>query len=277
MTTMIEARQIAVAFEAKPVLHGVDFQVEAGKMVAILGPNGCGKSTLLKTLTGQLRPQQGQVSIHGQALSSLSRRQLAQWLAALPQSPQAPSDLTVRDLVEYGRFPHQAWWRGRSEEDKRQVDLALKQTGLETMAARVVSTLSGGERQRVWIAMALAQRPKVVLLDEPTTYLDISHQLEIMELLAGLNREHGLTVVMVLHDINHAAQYADQVVVMQHGQIVKHGTPQEVITPSTLREVFRVESDIQLAANGRPMALIRGLSRRATAGNFEENRGNGHD
>jgi len=258
--SIMKAEALSVNFDDKMVLKDLSLAIEEGKIISILGPNGSGKSTLLNVLSRNIKPNKGIVYLDGQNLAQLSGKKLAQQMAVLPQSPQAPSDLTVRDLVEFGRFPHQSWWRGKSEQDEACVSWALTQTGLTQMADRVVSTLSGGERQRVWIAMALAQKPEILLLDEPTTYLDICHQLEIMELLAAFNHEHKLTVVMVLHDINHAARYSDYVTVLQQGQIFAAGKPADVITEHTLREVFRVESEISFDSAGKPMVMIRGLT-----------------
>jgi iron complex transport system ATP-binding protein len=257
---ILKAEDLSLCFDEKKILKNLTIAVEEGKIVAILGPNGSGKSTLLKVLSRNIKPDKGIVYLDDKNLAQLSGKTIAQQMAVLPQSPQAPSDLTVRDLVEFGRFPHQSWWQGKSEQDEHCVSWALAETGLSKMADRVVSTLSGGERQRVWIAMALAQKPEILLLDEPTTYLDICHQLEIMELLAAFNGEHNLTVVMVLHDINHAARYSDYVVVLQRGQVFASGTPKDVITEHTLREVFGVESEIILDKTGKPVIIIRGLA-----------------
>jgi iron complex transport system ATP-binding protein len=256
---ILKADALSLRFDEKNVLENLTFAVEEGKIVSILGPNGSGKSTLLKVLSRNIKPDKGIVYLDDKNLAQLNGKTIAQQMAILPQSPQAPNDLTVRDLVEFGRFPYQSWWRGKSKQDESCVDWALTETGLVQMADRVVSTLSGGERQRVWIAMALAQRPEILLLDEPTTYLDICHQLEIMELLAAFNNEHNLTVVMVLHDINHAIRYSDYIVVLQQGQVFAAGTPEDVITEHTLREVFGVESEIILDKTGKPVIIIQGL------------------
>jgi len=244
--SIMKAEALAVSFDDKMVLKDLSLAIEEGKIISILGPNGSGKSTLLNVLSRNIKPNKGIVYLDGQNLAQLSGKRLAQQMAVLPQSPQAPSDLTVRDLVEFGRFPHQSWWRGKSEQDEACVSWALLQTGLTQMADRVVSTLSGGERQRVWIAMALAQKPEILLLDEPTTYLDICHQLEIMELLAAFNHEHKLTVVMVLHDINHAARFSHEIVAMKEGHIVALGSPQEMITPEVLKQVFCIDARVML-------------------------------
>ncbi len=259
---MMNTKNIAVGFDGKSVLESLTLEIEKGQIISILGPNGSGKSTLLKILSRNLKPDQGSVYLDGHNLAELSAKVVARKMAVLPQSPEAPKDLTVRDLVEYGRYPHQKWWQGRSGEDDECVNWALQQTGLEEMSGRIVSTLSGGERQRVWIAMALAQKPEVLLLDEPTTYLDICHQLEIMELLAEFNRVHQITVAMVLHDINHAARYSDSIVVLHQGKVFAVGRPEDVITPHTLRTVFGVESEITIDHLGKPVVVITGLTKK---------------
>lgn len=259
---MMNTKNIAVGFDGKSVLENLSLEIEKGQIISILGPNGSGKSTLLKILSRNLKPDKGSVYLDGHNLIELSAKVVARKMAVLPQSPEAPKDLTVRDLVEYGRYPHQKWWQGRSGEDDECVNWALQQTGLEEMSGRIVSTLSGGERQRVWIAMALAQKPEVLLLDEPTTYLDICHQLEIMELLAEFNRVHQITVAMVLHDINHAARYSDSIVVLHQGKVFAVGRPEDVITPHTLRTVFGVESEITIDHLGKPVVVITGLTKK---------------
>ena len=259
---MMNTKNIAVGFDGKSVLENLSLEIEKGQIISILGPNGSGKSTLLKILSRNLKPDKGSVYLDGHNLIELSAKVVARKMAVLPQSPEAPKDLTVRDLVEYGRYPHQKWWQGRSGEDDECVNWALQQTGLEEMSGRIVSTLSGGERQRVWIAMALAQKPEVLLLDEPTTYLDICHQLEIMELLAEFNRVHQITVAMVLHDINQAARYSDSIVVLHQGKVFAVGRPEDVITPHTLRAVFGVESEITIDHLGKPVVVITGLTKK---------------
>ena len=259
---IMRAENLSVDFSGKTVLKNLMIAIEQGQIVSIIGPNGSGKSTLLKALSRNLKPNGGNIYLEGSNLSALSAKYVARKMAVLPQSPQAPKDLTVRDLVEYGRYPHQSWWQGKSQQDDEYVDWALGQTGLRQMADRIVSTLSGGERQRVWIAMALAQKPEILLLDEPTTYLDICHQLEIMELLADFNRDHKITVAMVLHDINHAARYSDCIAVLHQGQVFAVGSPNEVITSHTLQEVFGVESIITQDKVGKPVVMITGLTKR---------------
>lgn len=242
MNAIIKAQNISVSINEKEIVHGISLDIPEGKVTAIIGPNGCGKSTTLKALS-RILPYKGSVTFKGQEMSTLSQREFAKCLAILTQSPQAPSDLTVNDLVEMGRFPHRGFLGRAGKDDKEHVEWALEQTGVKEMRYRLLNTLSGGERQRAWIAMALAQRPEVLLLDEPTTYLDICHQLEIMQLITRLNQELGLTVVMVVHDLNHAIMYADHVVVVKAGKLVTSGAPREIITADLLADVFRVKAD----------------------------------
>ena len=242
MSAIIKAQNICVSINDKEIVHNLSLEIPEGKVTAIIGPNGCGKSTTLKALS-RILPYKGSVTFKGNEMSALSQREFAKSLAILTQSPQAPSDLTVNDLVEMRRFPHRGFLGRGGKDDKEHVEWALAQTGVTAMRNRLLNTLSGGERQRAWIAMALAQRPEVLLLDEPTTYLDICHQLEIMQLIGRLNQELGLTVVMVVHDLNHAIMYADHVVVVKAGKLVTSGAPREIITADLLAEVFRVKAD----------------------------------
>ena len=242
MSAIIKAQNICVSINDKEIVHNLSLEIPEGKVTAIIGPNGCGKSTTLKALS-RILPYKGSVTFKGQEMSTLSQREFAKCLAILTQSPQAPSDLTVNDLVEMGRFPHRGFLGRGGKDDKEHVEWALAQTGVTAMRNRLLNTLSGGERQRAWIAMALAQRPEVLLLDEPTTYLDICHQLEIMQLIGRLNQELGLTVVMVVHDLNHAIMYADHVVVVKAGKLVTSGAPREIITADLLADVFKVKAD----------------------------------
>lgn len=242
MSAIIKAQNICVSINDKEIVHNLSLEIPEGKVTAIIGPNGCGKSTTLKALS-RILPYKGSVTFKGNEMSALSQREFAKSLAILTQSPQAPSDLTVNDLVEMGRFPHRGFLGRGGKDDKEHVEWALAQTGVTAMRNRLLNTLSGGERQRAWIAMALAQRPEVLLLDEPTTYLDICHQLEIMQLIGRLNQELGLTVVMVVHDLNHAIMYADHVVVVKAGKLVTSGAPREIITADLLADVFKVKAD----------------------------------
>lgn len=246
---IIQAKNITVSIAKKVIIKNLSLDIPEGKVTVIIGPNGCGKSTTLKAIS-RILPFEGSVTFKGKDIGQFSHREFARCLAILTQSPQAPTDLTVNDLVEMGRFPHRGFLGRGGADDAEHIEWALAQTNMTAMRHRLLHTLSGGERQRAWIAMALAQRPEVLLLDEPTTYLDICHQLEVMQLLARLNRELGLTVVMVLHDLNHAIQYADYAAVIKAGQLVASGEPKTIITKELLREVFRVKADEFTCTNG---------------------------
>ena len=249
------ARRLQAGYGGAPILNGVDFTVPPGAMTVLVGPNGCGKSTLLKVLARVLTPSGGEVRLDGVPIRSLPTRSVARKLALLPQGPVAPEGLTVRELVAQGRYPHLSFLRQWSAEDGRRVDEALALTGLEPLSERAVDSLSGGQRQRSWIAMVLAQDTDLILLDEPTTFLDLKAQIEVMTCLAGIARS-GRTLVLVLHELNLAAAFADHLVMMRAGRIVAEGTPAEVMTPGTLAEVFdlaaRVITD---PATGRPICL----------------------
>lgn len=249
MSNVLTVQQLSVAINKKEIVHNLNFAIPEGKITSIIGPNGCGKSTTLKAISRILKCT-GSIDFKGRDIHSLSQREFAQCLAILTQSPQAPSDLTVQDLVEMGRFPHRGFWGRGGKDDAQHIEWALEQTNMLGMRHRLLHTLSGGERQRAWIAMALAQRPQVLLLDEPTTYLDICHQLEVMQLLDKLNKELGLTVVMVIHDLNHAIQYSDFVVVIKEGRLVTSGAPKEIVTSQLLADVFRVKADEFACSNG---------------------------
>ena len=214
---MLEAEKLVFSASGRNIIEDLSLQVPAGDVLAIIGPNGAGKSTLLKMLTGQLTPSAGAVRLQGEAVNSLAPSAMAKVLAYVPQGPQAPPDILVRELVSYGRHPHRAWYMGSRAEDEEAVERALERTGLLDLAKRPVGLLSGGERQRAWLALALAQQPQVLLLDEPTTFLDVCHQFELLDLLQRLNEEDNLTVVLVLHEINHALRYAKRVAVVKDG------------------------------------------------------------
>lgn len=256
----IDVKSLNVQFVQKHVLKDINWQIPQGRITALVGPNGCGKSTLLKCVIGNLKPRSGHIAIKGQPLESYSSNALAHTVAFLPQSPEVPGDMTVEELVYCGRYPHQKWWRNSAKEDRIAVEAALGATKTLHLKDQVVQSLSGGERQRVWIAMALAQESDILLLDEPTTYLDINHQLEIMELLQRLNKEQQLTVVMVLHELNQAAEYAHEVGVIHNGRLKAVGTPAEVFTETLLRDVFAVNARIEEGEqSGAPYIKIKGL------------------
>ncbi|WJF91883.1 ABC transporter ATP-binding protein [Paraburkholderia bonniea] len=236
----LAARGLTVGYRDYVVLDGLEIALRAGCVTALCGPNGCGKSTLLRSLAGLQPLQAGSVTIAGVPLSAYRRRDLARTLTLLSQFNQIPAGLSVRELVAYGRYAHGGWLRGMSAADRLAVDEALAASGLSDDAEREITALSGGERQRAWIAMALAQQAPIVLLDEPTTYLDVHHQLEILSELRRLNRERGLTLVWVLHDLNQAAAFSDEIVLMRAGKIIAQGSPDAIINPEPLEATFGV-------------------------------------
>ncbi len=238
----LSARGLSLAYEGRTVVDGLDLDIPAGRVTAIVGPNACGKSTLLRGLSRLLPPASGTVLLDGADIHGLPTKQVAQRLGLLPQTPTAPDGITVADLVSRGRYPHQGWFRRWTAEDDEAVTEAMAATAIADLADRAVDELSGGQRQRVWIAMALAQRTDILLLDEPTTFLDISHQLEVLDLLLDLNAARGTTVVMVLHDLNLAARYAGHLIAMRSGAVVAAGDPTAVVTADLVRDVFGVES-----------------------------------
>jgi len=238
------ARGVQLAYDQRTVVHGVDLAVPTGQVTVIVGANGCGKSTLLRGLGRILRPSAGTVELDGTDLQRLRPRDVAAVLGLLPQQPIAPEGITVSDLVARGRHPHQGAFRRWSSTDADAVAAALALTDTHELAGRRVEELSGGQRQRVWVAMMLAQDPRIMLLDEPTTYLDIAHQVDLLDLLAELNATRGTTVVMVLHDLNLAARYAHHLVVMAEGRLLREGPPAEVLDVDCVREAFGLESRV---------------------------------
>jgi len=256
----LTAQAIDVCYEGRPALRQFSHSFAVGKITMILGPNGSGKSTLLKALARNLPLYDGKVLLGGEEIHRLPGKEVAKRMAYMAQSPAAPPDITVRELVEYGRYPYRSPWRGGSERDQQVVEAALRQTETAQMADRRVGTLSGGERQRVWLAMALAQEPDILLLDEPTTFLDVSHQFELLEHLKRLNRAKGMTVIVVLHDINQAARYGDEILVLQQGRLVRSGTARAVVTAELLAQVFGVRARVlEQAPEGQPVCLMEGL------------------
>ncbi|MEL0630443.1 ABC transporter ATP-binding protein [Psychromonas aquatilis] len=235
---ILEAQSVTLSYEQHIVAKDLSVDIPEGKFSVIVGPNGCGKSTLLRTLSRLLIPQSGQVLLSGQNIHEQSTRAVAKTLGLLPQSAIAPDGIKVIDLVSRGRFPHQKWFQPWSETDQKAVDMAMHATGIAEFAEINVDQLSGGQRQRVWVAMALAQETSLLLLDEPTTYLDIAHQIELMDLFQDLNRLQGNTLVAVLHDLNHACRYADHLIVMKAGTIIATGAPNEIVTEQLIEQVF---------------------------------------
>ncbi|MCR2826694.1 ABC transporter ATP-binding protein [Microbacterium sp. zg.Y909] len=255
----LTTESLTLGYGDRTVIEGLDLEVPPGRITAIVGANGCGKSTLLRALARLVAPQAGQVLLDGRSLRSRPTKEVARTLGLLPQSPVAPEGIAVADLVGRGRHPHQKLLSRWSERDYAVVAQALHDTGTTELADRPVDELSGGQRQRVWIAMALAQETDVLLLDEPTTFLDVSHQIEVLDLLTDLNRNNGTTIVMVLHDINLAARYADHVFAVRSGQVVASGAPADVITADLIRDVFALEAlVVPDPVSGSPLVLPRG-------------------
>ncbi|MCD4525848.1 ABC transporter ATP-binding protein [Nocardioides sp. cx-173] len=248
--------ELTLGYGDRTVVEALDLVIPAGRITAIVGANACGKSTLLRSMTRLLRPRQGQVLLDGEQVHKLPAKTLARTLGLLPQAPIAPEGITVSDLVGRGRNPHQRVLSRWNADDDKAVAAALEATDTVDLADRAVDELSGGQRQRVWIAMALAQQTDLLLLDEPTTYLDVSHQIEVLDLLTDLNRARGTTIVMVLHDLNLAARYADHLVALAEGRLHSAGEPHAVLTEDTVRTVFGMDCTvIDDPVSGRPLML----------------------
>lgn len=256
----LKTNDVILAYDAAVIIDRLTVEVPAGRITSVVGPNGCGKSTLLRALARLMKPRGGAVYLDGNAISRLPTREIARRLGILPQSPEAPEGLTVRELAAQGRYPHQSWFRQWSKADERAVEKALETTGVLEFADRPLDTLSGGQRQRAWISMALAQETETLLLDEPTTFLDMAHQLEVLQLLKRLNEEEDRTMLMVLHDLNNAARYSHHIIALSEGAVFAAGPPAEVMTPRLFREVFHVEADIVSdPRSGIPLCIPHGL------------------
>ncbi|WP_405181359.1 ABC transporter ATP-binding protein [Nocardia sp. NBC_01377] len=250
------ADDITLGYGDRVIIDGLTLEIASGVVTTVIGPNGCGKSTLLRSLGRLLRPREGRVVLDGKAISTMKTKDVAQVIGMLPQTPVAPEGLTVADLVARGRHPHQTWFRQWSSGDETEVMTALEQTGIADLADRPLDELSGGQRQRAWISMALAQGTDILLLDEPTTYLDLAHSLEVLDLVDQLHDDMGRTVVMVLHDLNLAIRYSDRLVVMHAGRVVAQGAPSEIIDAELLLEVFGLRASVlEDPVSGRPMIV----------------------
>ncbi|MGH2451037.1 MAG: ABC transporter ATP-binding protein [Candidatus Limnocylindria bacterium] len=252
----LRAHELTLAYDAAPVVSGLSLELLPGRITALVGPNACGKSTLLRGLARLLKPRGGAVYLNGDAIHKLPTKQVATELGLLPQAPVAPEGLTVEDLVARGRYPHQSWLRQWSRADEAAVEQALAATATGELRERPVDELSGGQRQRAWIAMALAQETKIMLLDEPTTYLDLAHQVEVLDLLHELNERQGRTIVLVLHDLNQACRYAHHLIALRAGRVYAQGVPAETVTEEFVREVFGVSCRvIEDPVSGAPLCL----------------------
>jgi iron complex transport system ATP-binding protein len=269
----LSTHALRMAYDAAVIIDHLDLIVPGGRITALVGPNGCGKSTLLRGLARLLRPRAGAVHLDGAAIAGIPTRVLATRLGILVQGPVAPEGLTVRELAAQGRYPHQRWFQQWAAEDEAAVRKALAITNMEALADRPVDALSGGQRQRAWIAMTLAQETTILLLDEPTTFLDLEHQMEVLELLERLNRDEGRTIVMVLHDLNHAARHAHHLIALSAGAVVAAGPPAEVITPDLIRRVFRVEAEVVAdPRTGTPLCIPYGRAAGEPGASPEERR-----
>lgn len=242
----IRTEHLETSYEHHTVFRDMNVQLQEGKITTIIGPNGCGKSTLLKTIGRILKQKQGKVFLQNQDLQTMQTKQIAKQLALLSQSPVAPSQLKVEELISYGRYPHRNHVNKLTSKDREVIEWAMNLTKTTAFRTREIANLSGGQRQKVWLAMALAQETSVLLLDEPTTYLDMAHQLEVLQIVEQLNKEHNCTIIMVLHDINHAARFSHELVAMKEGKIIATGTPREMMTAEVLKEVFQIDARVMI-------------------------------
>ena len=262
MEQVIETHQLTLSYGDSIIINELDLAIPKGEITVFIGGNGCGKSTFLRSIARLLKPKSGTILLEGEAISKQSTKEVAKKMAILPQSPDAPEGLTVLQLVKQGRYPYQSWLKQWSIEDERKVQNALLSTGLEDLKDRTVDSLSGGQRQRAWIAMTLAQDTDIILLDEPTTYLDLAHQIDILDLLFELNEREKRTIVMVLHDLNLACRYAHHIVAIKDQKIFAQGKPEYVINPNLVKMVFGMECEITIdPLFGTPLCIPYGKGR----------------
>lgn len=258
-THVFQADQLAAGYEQRTIIENINLIIPSNQISVIIGANACGKSTLLKTLAKLIKPEAGEVTLDGKSISKIPPKALARILGLLPQSPIVPEGISVADLIGRGRFPHQSLLGGWTKKDTEAVAEAMEIMKITELANRSIDELSGGQRQRVWIAMALAQQTDILFLDEPTTFLDITYQVEILDLLTDLNRKHGTTIVMVLHDINLSARYADYIYAIRKGELIAEGRPSEVITSELIKDVFELDCTvIEDPVSGSPLIVPKG-------------------
>ncbi|PRR84108.1 ABC transporter ATP-binding protein [Clostridium vincentii] len=252
----IVTEELNIGYGNIEIVKNLNLNIPKGKITSLIGANGCGKSTILKTIARILKPTSGTIYINGKAIEKQHSKDLAKIMAVLPQNPEAPKGLKVEELIAYGRFPHQKGFGGLKQEDKDIINWALEKTGILEFRNRYVETLSGGQRQRAWIAMALAQETDILLLDEPTTYLDLAYQLEILQLLQEINQSHKITILMIIHEINNAARFSDYMIGVKKGEIICAGTAKEVMTNTNLKEIFNIDAEImENPRDGKPVCL----------------------
>ena len=258
-THQFTTEQVVAGYDHRTILHGISLTIPSNRISVIIGANACGKSTLLKTMARLIKPTSGKVTLDGKPIDRIPSKELARTVGLLPQSPIVPEGISVADLVGRGRFPHQSWLGGWTKKDYEAVAEAMEIMNITELANRHIDELSGGQRQRVWIAMALAQQTDILFLDEPTTFLDITYQVEIIDLLTDLNRKYGTTIIMVLHDINLSARYADHIFALHTGKLVAEGTPSRVITSELIKDIFGLDSAvIPDPVSGSPMVVPKG-------------------
>ncbi|RFU65037.1 ABC transporter ATP-binding protein [Peribacillus glennii] len=242
--TTLSAERLTIGYEERTIVQDLDLDFIPGQITAIIGPNGCGKSTILKTMARLHTATSGSIYLDGKMIHQTPAKEVAKKLAILPQAPEAPDGLTVYELISYGRTPHQSGFSLLKKHDREMIEWAMNVTGLTDLQNQAVDTLSGGQRQRAWIAMSIAQETDLLMLDEPTTYLDLAHQLEVLQLLERINQEDGRTIIMVIHDLNQASRFAHQLVALKNGKIVKQGSAEQVMDPVVLKQVFNIDTEI---------------------------------
>ena len=251
---MLRIEDLSLSYGDKPVVQNLNLRVKKGQVVSIIGPNASGKSTILKSIAGIIKPVSGKIFIEEKDISKMDSKKLAQKVSILLQQNKTLDDMSIEELVYFGRYPHKKWFEGFEASDKKIIEEVMKFTNTFALRDKTLETLSGGERQRAWIAMALAQEPDILLFDEPTTYLDLAHQIEFLELVNRLNKETGVTVVLVLHDLNQAARYGNYLFAMKEGKIFAQGSPEEVLNPQNILSIYNIEAKIFNAA-GYPVVI----------------------
>lgn len=263
MDSAIKTESLTLSYGEHVIINELNLEIPKGKITVFIGSNGCGKSTLLRSIARLLKPKSGSVLLDGEAIAKFPTKEVARKMAILPQSPIAPEGLTVMQLVKQGRYPYQSWLKQWTEEDERKVKAALDSTGLAELEDRPVDSLSGGQRQRAWIAMTLAQDTEILLLDEPTTYLDMAHQIDILDLLFELNEKENRTIIMVLHDLNLACRYAHHIVALKNKEVFDEGKPEYIINCSLVKEVFQMDCEVTVdPLFGTPLCIPHGKGRR---------------